>query len=158
MTFGRRLRQLRLDAQLTQEQLADALHMKKSTISMYENGRREPRELETLEAVADFFNVDMNTLFDKELPPESSTVSGRDILKALCKDSPQALALIDKMQVTESGEVTISGVDFTSAEIIGHALRGVLVALTRAKKTDDGNMEVVISLDAIFPPRDGGSR
>ena len=88
----------------------------------------------------------------------AAPTTGRDILKALCKDSPQALALIDKMQVTDTGDVTISGVDFTSAEIIGHALRGVLVALTRAKKTDDGNMEVVISLDAIFPPRDGGSR
>ena len=34
---------------------------------MYENGNREPK-FETLEVIADFFNVDMNTLLDKKQP------------------------------------------------------------------------------------------
>ncbi len=37
------------------------LGVAKSTVSMYENGRREPG-LETIEAIADIFNVDFNML------------------------------------------------------------------------------------------------
>lgn len=46
---------------LTQQQLADKLNMSRSAIGMYETGKREP-EIEVLEAFADFYNVDMNTL------------------------------------------------------------------------------------------------
>mgnify|MGYP000205597533 CR=1 FL=1 len=45
----------------SQQELADKLGMTRSAIGMYETGKREP-DLETLEAFADFYNVDMNTL------------------------------------------------------------------------------------------------
>ena len=63
MTYiGSRLRYLRKFENVTQQQLADKLGVAKSTISMYENGQREP-DFETLEALADFFNVEMRTFF-----------------------------------------------------------------------------------------------
>lgn len=40
--FSRRLRQARIDASITQEQLAKAMNVSKSTISMWENGNRMP--------------------------------------------------------------------------------------------------------------------
>lgn len=52
---------LRKRAGLSQQELANKLEMTRSAISMYETGKREP-DLETLEAFADFYNVDMNTL------------------------------------------------------------------------------------------------
>ena len=52
---------LRKRSGLSQMQLADELGMTRSAISMYETGKREPT-LEGLEAFADFYNVDMNTL------------------------------------------------------------------------------------------------
>lgn len=52
---------LRTRASLSQQELADKLGMTRSAISMYETGKREP-DLETFEAFADFYNVDMNTL------------------------------------------------------------------------------------------------
>lgn len=52
---------LRKRAGLSQQDLADKLEISRSAIGMYETGRREP-DLETLEAFADFYNVDMNTL------------------------------------------------------------------------------------------------
>lgn len=60
-SFQTRLKELRLEEQLTQAELAAAIGISKSTISMYENGNREP-DFETLEAFADYFNVDMNYL------------------------------------------------------------------------------------------------
>jgi transcriptional regulator with XRE-family HTH domain len=67
--FSDVLKQLRLKADLSQEELAKQLGCSKSAISMYENGTREPN-LETLEAIADYFNVDMNTLTDSKTSAE----------------------------------------------------------------------------------------
>ncbi|MBR7112969.1 MAG: helix-turn-helix domain-containing protein, partial [Firmicutes bacterium] len=53
-----RLKNLRKSLNLTQQDLATSLGIAKSTISMYENGWREP-DFETIEAIADYFNVDM---------------------------------------------------------------------------------------------------
>ena len=63
--FPMRLKSLRQSFNLTQPQLADKLGLSRSTISMYELGSREP-DFETLEAIADFFNVDMNYLVGGE--------------------------------------------------------------------------------------------
>lgn len=59
---------------LSQQELAEKLAISRSTIGMYETGKREP-DLETLETIADFYNVDMNTLTGNSrglvfVPPE----------------------------------------------------------------------------------------
>lgn len=64
-TFKDMLKFLRSRDNLSQSELADKLGVAKSTISMYEVGKREP-DFETLEAIADLFNVDMNFLLGKE--------------------------------------------------------------------------------------------
>lgn len=60
--FGVRLKYLRMQDGLTQTELGNALEIAKSTISMYESGKREP-DFETIEKFADYFNVDMATFF-----------------------------------------------------------------------------------------------
>ena len=54
--IGERIRTLRLSHDMTQADLAKALNQSQSSITMYETGRREP-DFETLEALADVFNV-----------------------------------------------------------------------------------------------------
>ncbi len=63
-SFGKTLRNLRTSKDLTQTQLANALGLAFSTISMYERGEREP-DFEILEAIADYFNVSINYLLGK---------------------------------------------------------------------------------------------
>lgn len=58
------LKKLRKAANLTQEQLADALGITRSRLGMYETGQREP-DFETLEAIADYFNVDIDYLMGR---------------------------------------------------------------------------------------------
>lgn len=59
------LKRLRLQSGMNQEELGNKIGVKKSAISMYESGARKP-SLEILEAIADTFNVDMNTLTDSK--------------------------------------------------------------------------------------------
>ena len=59
--FKNVFKSLRLKSGLTQQQMADALKLSRSTVGMYENGEREP-SFEILEPNADYFNVDMNSL------------------------------------------------------------------------------------------------
>lgn len=72
--FNTVFKQLRISSGLTQSEMADKLGISKSTISMYENGNREP-DFETLERIADFFNVDIDYLLGRTnkttLLPES---------------------------------------------------------------------------------------
>lgn len=75
--FPKRLKQLRIKEGLTQAKLASSLGIAKSTVSMYEVGKREP-DFEMTEAIADFFNVDLNYLmgtvddpYDYETDPDA---------------------------------------------------------------------------------------
>ena len=58
------LKSLRKSSGLTQDELANKLDVSRSTIGMYESGAREP-DYETLEAIADFFNVDTDYLLGR---------------------------------------------------------------------------------------------
>ena len=64
MNFNERLTELRLARNMSQAELAKRLGLSKSTISMYEQGRREP-SFEIEELLADFFNVDLDYLRGK---------------------------------------------------------------------------------------------
>lgn len=63
-TFADRLRALRSRKGWSQQRLADELRISKSSVNMYERGEREPG-FETMEAIADTFNVDMDYLMGR---------------------------------------------------------------------------------------------
>ena len=62
--FKNMLKYLRERRGMSQSELAKQLGIAKSTVSMYELGKREP-DFETMERIADLFNVDMNFLYGK---------------------------------------------------------------------------------------------
>jgi len=62
--FSERLKYLRTSHYLSQLELAKYLKISKSSINMYERGEREPG-IETLEKIADHFNVDIDYLLGK---------------------------------------------------------------------------------------------
>ena len=63
--FSDNLKALRYERHITQQQLADALGLSRSTIGMYEKGEREPY-FETSEAIADYFNVRLDDLVGRK--------------------------------------------------------------------------------------------
>ncbi|MBQ7863829.1 MAG: helix-turn-helix transcriptional regulator [Lachnospiraceae bacterium] len=62
--FHKILRLLRNEKNMSQQDLADALKISKSAINMYERGERQPN-FETLEIIADYFNVDIDFLLGR---------------------------------------------------------------------------------------------
>ena len=76
--FHLRLRELRNSKGLSQQALADALKISKSSINMYERGEREPG-IETLEAIADYFNIDMDYLIGSSSVPNRAMMKQSDI-------------------------------------------------------------------------------
>lgn len=64
MSFGKRLYELRIRSGMSQQEVADYVQLTRGAIANYEKGIREPN-FETLEALGDLFNVDINYLLDK---------------------------------------------------------------------------------------------
>lgn len=62
--FQNIFKRLRSASGLTQAEMAERLGISRSTIGMYETGAREP-DFETLEKIADFFNVDTDFLLGR---------------------------------------------------------------------------------------------
>ena len=62
--FSDMLGYLRKKQNMSQKELSEKIGVSRSTIGMYETGEREP-DFETLEALADVFNVNMDTLLGK---------------------------------------------------------------------------------------------
>lgn len=100
MAFKDELLRLRKQDGLTQAELALRLGLAKSTISMYERGKREP-DFETLEAIADYFNVDMNRLtgISPSSVPAPSDISVREyaLIRSYRKASPSDRQIIDNI-------------------------------------------------------------
>ncbi|HHV73076.1 MAG TPA: helix-turn-helix domain-containing protein [Thermoanaerobacterium sp.] len=127
--FGERLSQLRKEKGLTQEELAKALNMTRSSLSLYEIGKRDP-DTDTLKKIADFFNVSTDYLLgqtdirnqadeitdavsdDPELAEFWSELKKREDLKLLFKQtkklSPKAIRqvmrIIKAIEDEENGE------------------------------------------------------
>lgn len=72
--FHLRIKELRVSRKLSQQELADLLKISKSSVNMYERGEREPG-LDLIEAIADFFNVDLDYLMGKSDNPQKHLIS-----------------------------------------------------------------------------------
>lgn len=69
----------------TQDELAEMLGISRSSVSMYENGNREP-DLKTLEAIADLFKVDMDYLLGRTITESAPSKSSANYVAPNCDD------------------------------------------------------------------------
>ncbi|OYS00301.1 XRE family transcriptional regulator [Lactobacillus taiwanensis] len=93
-----RLKELRKEIGLTQEELGEQVGLANNTISRYETGSHEPTKFETWQKLADFFNVpvdyllgiseDRSTLTIDDLNPEEQEAYER-ITDMLSQEYPQ---------------------------------------------------------------------
>lgn len=74
MTFGEKLKKLRTEAQLTQDELAEKLYVSRTAVSKWESDRGYPN-IESLKAIAVFFSVTVDELLS---PCEALTIAEED--------------------------------------------------------------------------------
>lgn len=103
--FSSVFKSLRLSYKLTQDELAKALGISKSAISMYENGNREP-DFVTLEKIADFYNVDMDYLLGRstnttELPQPQRNPSPYDDVELLIARNGKKMSKEQKLKLIQ---------------------------------------------------------
>ena len=81
-TFNERLKELRKEKGLLQDDLAEALSVTKGTVSVWERGIRKP-DIKTLESIGKYFDVTMGYLlgFD-DARNETGTAWGEDTFEA----------------------------------------------------------------------------
>ena len=108
MEFKDMLKYYRQNMGLSQRELAARLKLSPSTISMYEVGNREP-DFETEEKIADFFNVDLNTLRGKD------TESAPAPAPSLSPDEEEFLA--DLRSLNDEGQAKVR--DYASDLVAG---------------------------------------
>lgn len=70
-TIAERIKQLRKELGLTQEELAKQLSIAPSTIGMYETNKREPNNELTIK-IANFFNVSADYLLGLSIEPNNT--------------------------------------------------------------------------------------
>lgn len=66
MLLAKRIKELRIKKELTQEDLGKLINVTKVSICCYENGTRVP-SLETIVALADVFEVSLDNLLGREV-------------------------------------------------------------------------------------------
>ena len=78
--LSEQIRVMRKSRKMTQADLAKAIGQSPSSITMYETGRREP-DFETLEALADVFNVPLISFIPVATEEEELNIPERPITK-----------------------------------------------------------------------------
>lgn len=154
MNFKTRLKQLRNERRISQRQLAEFLKVAPSTISMYENGQREPN-FEVLESLADFFNVDLNYLLGKTnkttkiiLDSESSKGIQIPVLGTVPAGIPMSAIedIIDYEEIPKSWE---NQGEFFGLKIKGDSMyptleNGDVVIVKKQSTADNGDTVIVM--------------
>ena len=92
MTFGQRFKELRIEKELTQQELADDFNSKyghtfsKSSISQYENGKRTPENV-ALKNFADYFKVSIDyLLWVSDIRNNTINIEKEDLQKEFLKE------------------------------------------------------------------------
>ncbi len=141
--FKDQLKLLRLQKGLSQAKLANELNISRSTVGMWENGMREPRDYETLELIANYFNVNMEVLLTGKLAPTKIPV-----LSKVVADIPiEAVEeIIDYEEIPES--MARQG-EYFALQIKGSSMEpkfseGDVVIIRKQEDVDNGNIAIVL--------------
>lgn len=153
--FSQRFKQLRAANGYSQQELADLLDVSKSTVNMYERGERRPG-ISQLEAVADFFNVDMDYLSGKSDIPRKSFIScvQKNILDN-CNETEEKL-VENYRKLDEYGQSTVNLI--INAELKRCTEQGTIkkVRSFRAARSSDNCEPEVVEMEdlSIYPESD----
>ncbi|MBQ9140852.1 MAG: helix-turn-helix transcriptional regulator [Lachnospiraceae bacterium] len=101
--IGKNIKNLRVQKDITQEQLAEKLHVTRQAVSNWENGKTQP-DIETLSIIAECFEVSAEELIygKKEEPAkEKNVIIEKTIKKGLDSEAVVGIALAVVLSYTK---------------------------------------------------------
>ncbi|PFD33595.1 transcriptional regulator [Bacillus cereus] len=94
--IGEKIKDLRKNNKITQEQLGNAIGVSKMAISYFEKGKKSPGR-ESLEKIADYFDVTTDYLLGRSEDPELNEEEN----KIVTEEGKNILALIESLPEDE---------------------------------------------------------
>ncbi|MCI5845165.1 MAG: helix-turn-helix transcriptional regulator [Oscillospiraceae bacterium] len=141
MIFSDKLRLLRSQAGLSQEGLADKLHVSRQSVSKWESGISFP-EIEKLIAISELFDVSIDALL-KETTADALTTENMDRLVLRFLGSSQAMHSISQQLVTIMQDGKIDAQEALQMEQIMCALDHIIKDIATLKQTFYANRNVI---------------
>ncbi|AKG04192.1 transcriptional regulator [Salimicrobium jeotgali] len=131
--LNKRLSLLRKEHNLKQEELAKILGVARTTYGMYEQGKRNP-DYETLQKIADYFNVTADYLLGRSDDPNQNEDENFDPLEEL-----KQFMIENNMQGTDLGFYDIEKWKQLSREDIEDVKKHFEYVLHRARERNKEN-------------------
>ncbi|PGC22780.1 transcriptional regulator [Bacillus wiedmannii] len=94
--IGEKIKELRKNGKITQEQLGNAIGVSKMAISYFEKGKKSPGR-ESLEKIADYFNVTTDYLLGRSEDPELNA----EEYNIVSQEGKNIMALIESLPEEE---------------------------------------------------------
>ena len=101
MSFEKNLKALRLNRFLTQEMVATALHITKSTYSHYERGTRRP-DVDMIYSMADFYGIRIEAFFSR---PETKFTPNVNYCVTMNRLERELIDYFDKLSDVSKGKL-----------------------------------------------------
>lgn len=141
--FKDQLKLLRSQKGISQAELANQLDISPSTVAMWESGKREPRDYETLELIADYFNVNMEVLLTGKLSPTKIPVLGKVIAGIPIE------AIEDIIDYEEIPESMAKQGEYFALQIKGSSMEpkfsdGDVVIVRKQEDVDNGSIAIIL--------------
>ena len=114
--FGERMKNLRLEKNITLEKMAEDLNTTKSTLSRYENNKREPK-MHLLEKLADYFEVSVDYLLGRSEEPLPA-----DKIKEAISEESESIKIWDKLKDREELQIMFKRTENLSKDTIKHII------------------------------------
>ncbi|MFR3787767.1 MAG: helix-turn-helix domain-containing protein [Agathobaculum desmolans] len=131
MTFGEKLKTLRIREEYSQEALAELLHVSRQAVTKWENNAGMP-DIENIKAVADLFDVTLDSLLRDEEEVETTEESRGWKVAAACAAIGMVIGLLlDELGV---GSGRMAGMFTFGAGVTGGALYYIALQLRKINK------------------------
>ena len=131
MTFGEKLKALRVKEEYSQEQLAALLHVSRQAVTKWESNAGMP-DIENIKAVADLFDVTLDSLLREEEELETSDESRYWNISLACAAIGFVLGFL--LKELDVGSSRMIGMCTLGAGLVGWALYYIALQLRKTNK------------------------
>lgn len=156
MKIGRWLYEYRQAHKLSMQDVADKCGFSKTYVYMLEKGinNRTGKAISptvqnmtklaemanmTLDELIVILDEDQTVILKWEDPKEEEKpLTAKELMQTLCQGDKEALAIVERLTLTEDGRLQITGADLASQAVLDHQVKGLISALKNAKLAEDG--------------------